>query len=110
MRKKLKKESKNSLNSNEMMVRLAQLWKDLADSEKKKYNDQAEKEKTKYLMDLNEYYQKNPLKVIQNKTKKNHVKKACSAYALFLKEMKKNIKAEDPSLKMADVLKIVAER
>jgi len=69
-----------------MMVKLASLWKDLADDEKKKYHDEAEKEKMRYLMELNEFYQKNPFEVIQNKTKKNHVKKPCSAYALYLKE------------------------
>jgi len=62
------------------------------------------------LLELNEFYQTHPYDVIQNKTKNNHVKKPCSAYGLFLKETKKVVKIERPDLKMADVLKIVAER
>jgi hypothetical protein len=93
-----------------MMVKLADLWKGLKEEERKKYNDMAEKEKVKYLLELNQFYQTHPYDVIQNKTKNNHVKKPCSAYGLFLKETKKVIKIEQPDLKMADVLKIVAQR
>ena len=110
MRAKIRSEQKEKLNSNEMMVKLANLWKELPDDEKKKYFDQAEKEKVRYLLELNDFYQNFPFEVIQNKTKRNHVKKPCSAYALFLKEMKKTIKAQNPSLKMADVLKVVGEK
>jgi hypothetical protein len=98
------------LNSNEMMVKLAELWRDLPEYQKRMYHDEAEKEKLRYLHDLNEFYENNPNEVIQNKTKKNHVKKPCSAYALYLKDTKKIIKNESPDLKMADILKVVAQR
>lgn len=110
MRPVIKAEEKQQLNSNEMMVKLADLWKGLNEEERKKYHDKAEKEKVRYLLELNEFYQTHPYDVIQNKTKNNHVKKPCSAYGLFLKETKKVVKVERPDLKMADVLKIVAER
>jgi len=110
MRPLIKSENGQKLNSNEMMVKLADLWKGLKEEERKKYNDMAEKEKVKYLLELNQFYQTHPFDVIQNKTKNNHVKKPCSAYGLFLKETKKVVKAEQPDLKMADVLKIVAQR
>jgi hypothetical protein len=110
MRPLIKSEEKQKLNSNEMMVKLADLWKGLNEEERKKYYDMAEKEKVRYLLELNEFYQTHPFDVIQNKTKNNHVKKPCSAYGLFLKETKKVVKVEKPDLKMADVLKIVAER
>jgi len=110
MRPLIKSEEKQKLNSNEMMVKLADLWKGLKEEERKKYHDMAEKEKVRYLLELNEFYQTHPFDVIQNKTKNNHVKKPCSAYGLFLKETKKVVKVERPDLKMADVLKIVAER
>lgn len=110
MRAKLRNDKFEKLNSNEMMVRLAELWKNLAENEKKKYHDQAEQEKVRYNTELTSFYQKNPFEVIQNKTKKNHIKKPCSAYAIYLKETKVTIKAEHPELKMADILKIVAER
>jgi hypothetical protein len=110
MRARLRTDEKDKLNSNEMMVKLAELWKNLSEYEKKRYHDQAEKEKHRYLTELNDFYQNFPFEVIQNKTKKNHVKKPCSAYALYLKEMKIVIKSEKPDLKMADILKVVAER
>jgi hypothetical protein len=110
MRAKLRNDKYEKLNSNEMMVRLAELWKNLAENEKKKYHDQAEQEKVRYNAELTNFYQKNPYEVIQNKTKKNHIKKPCSAYAIYLKETKLDIKQERPDLKMADILKIVAER
>lgn len=110
MRPLIKSENGQKLNSNEMMVKLADLWKGLKEEERKKYNDMAEKEKVKYLLELNQFYQTHPYDVIQNKTKNNHVKKPCSAYGLFLKETKKVVKTEQPDLKMADVLKIVAQR
>lgn len=110
MRAKLRNDKFEKLNSNEMMVRLAELWKNLAENEKKKYHDQAEQEKVRYNSELTSFYLKNPYEVIQNKTKKNHIKKPCSAYAIYLKETKVSIKAEHPELKMADILKIVAEK
>jgi hypothetical protein len=93
-----------------MMTKLANLWRDLPEDQKRKYHEIAEKEKVKYLLELNSFYQTFPYEVVQNKTKKNHVKKPCSAYALYLKEMKKKIKEENSSLKMADILKLVGER
>jgi hypothetical protein len=86
------------------------MWKELEEENKKKYHDQAEKEKVRYLLELNSFYQSHPFEIIQNKTKKNHVKKPCSAYALYLKEQKQIIKSQNPSLKMADILKIVGDK
>jgi hypothetical protein len=93
-----------------MMVKLADLWRDLPEFQKKRFHEEAETEKLRYLTDLNEFYENNPNEVIQNKTKKNHIKKPCSAYALYLKDTKKTIKLESPDLKMADILKVVAQR
>lgn len=109
MRTKLRTD-KQAMNSNEMMVQLASMWKELDEETRQIYFDKAEKEKIKYLLELNEFYQTFPFEIIQNKTKRNHVKKPCSAYAIFLKEMKQTIKDENPTLKMADILKIVGER
>jgi hypothetical protein len=109
-RAQLKSLCDDQLNSNEMMVKLAELWRDLPEYEKRLFHEEAEKEKVRYLQDLNEFYEHNPNEIIQNKTKKNHVKKPCSAYALYLKDTKKTIKLESPDLKMADILKVVAQR
>jgi len=109
-RKELKKESNGQINSNEMMVMLANLWKDLDVKDKEKYFVQAETDKERYLKELNNYLENCPDGVIKNKTKKNHVRKPCSSYAIFVKEMKEVVRKERPELKMADILKIIAER
>lgn len=109
-RKIIKAQSGAQINSNEMMVKLADLWRDLEPKEKEKYYQQADKDKERYLEELNIYLQNCPSGVIKNKTKKNHIKKPCSSYAIFVKEMKEVIKGERPELKMADILKIIAER
>ena len=110
MRAKLKHDVQDQVNSNDMMVKLAELWKNLPKPEKEKYNAEAKSDKMRYLQELDDFAKANPTQSIHNKTKKNHVKKPCSSYAIFLKEMKGNIKEKDPSLKMADVLKIVSEK
>jgi len=109
-RKILKTESGGQINSNEMMVKLADLWRDLNPKDKEKYYQQADQDKERYLEELNVYLQNCPTGVIKNKTKKNHIKKPCSSYAIFVKEMKEVIKGERPELKMADILKVIAER
>jgi len=110
MRARMTPDDKKKVNSNEMMSKLADLWKNLEDEERKKYQDMAEKEKIKYLLESNEFYQNHPYDVIQNKTKNNHVKKSCSAYGLFLKDTKNIIKASNPELKMSEILKIVSQK
>lgn len=106
----LKSDIKDQLNSNEMMVKLAELWKDLPKVERERYYTEARDDKMRYLKELDTFSKAYPSEIIHNKTKKNHVKKPCSAYAIFLKENKAVIKKHNSELKMADVLKIVSEK
>merc|ERR1712146_76111 len=50
MRNQLRQENKN-MNSNEMMVRLATMWKELDSETRQIFNDKAEKEKITYLLE-----------------------------------------------------------
>lgn len=109
-RAKFKSQDFESVNSNDMMVRLADLWKNLSTDERQKFQNEADRDKMRYLQELDSFWKANPSEMIQNKTKKNHVKKPCSAYALYLRDVKHEIKDQNASLKMADVLKIVSER
>jgi len=109
-RAKLKAQLGEDVNSNEMMVRLADKWKNLDKDEKNRFQNEAKLDKERYQRELDNFWKENPQELIQNRTKKNHVKKPCSAYALFLKEVKEEIKKDNPKMKMADVLKIVSER
>jgi len=108
MRPQLK--SQTNSNSNEMMVKLAQLWKDLPADQKEEYNQKALQDKDRYNRELAIYSEANPTKEIHNRTKNNHVKKPCSAYALFVKSAKEEIKSENKGLKMADVFKILSQK
>lgn len=103
------KEVEGELNSNEMMVKLAERWKNLAPQERLKYDLLAKNDKERYQQELVEYTKFHPHDTLHNKTKHNHVKKPCSAYGIFLKDKKSTIKEQQPGLKMADVLKIVSE-
>ena len=109
-RAKLKAQLGEDVNSNEMMVRLAEKWKNLEKDEKNRFQTEAKLDKERYQRELDAFWKENPQELIQNRTKKNHVKKPCSAYALYLKEVKEEIKKDNPKMKMADVLKIVSER
>lgn len=109
-RAKLKAQLGEDINSNEMMVRLAEKWKNLDKDEKNRFQTEAKLDKERYQKELDAFWKENPQELIQNRTKKNHVKKPCSAYALYLKEVKEEIKKDNPKMKMADVLKIVSER
>jgi len=108
MRPQLK--SQTNSNSNEMMVKLAELWRGLPSDEKEEYNRKAKQDKERYNRELALYAEANPTKAIHNKTKNNHVKKPCSAYALFVKSIKESIKSENKGLKMADIFKIVSQK
>jgi len=108
MRPQLK--SQSNTNSNEMMVKLAELWKDLPADKKEDYNQKAKQDKERYNKELAIYSQANPTKEIHNRTKNNHVKKPCSAYALFVKSIKESIKGGNKGLKMADVFKIISQK
>jgi len=97
------------LNSNEMMVRIAELWKKLSLQEKERYKQIARADKERYIREFGIFSETHlSTKIIHNRSK-NHIKKPCSAYALFLKSTHDRVKEENPGIKMADVLKKVGE-
>jgi len=107
----LLKANGENLNSNQMMGKLAELWNNLPPEERRRFDSEAIEEKKRYLQELEAFKKENPsIGGFHNKTKRNHIKKPCSAYGLFLKEATVHIKKEHPDLLMADVLKIVSER
>jgi len=107
----LLKASSENLNSNQMMAKLAELWNNISPEERRRYDMEAIEEKKRYLQELELFKKGNPFAgEVHNKTKKNHIKKPCSAYGIFVKEATVEIKKENPGLLMADVLKIVSQR
>ena len=106
-RQKLK--SNNQLNSNEMMIKIAELWKQLDLQERSKYEDIAKQDRERYKREFAAFAQAHPTKIIHNRTKGNYVKKPPAAYGLFVKNITKTIKENNEGIKMADVLKKVPD-
>jgi hypothetical protein len=105
------KASGENLNSNQMMAKLAELWNNISCEERRRYDMEAIQEKKRYLQEMEAFKKINPFAAdMHNKTRKNHIKKPCSAYGIFVKEATVDIKRENPGLLMADVLKIVSIR
>ena len=108
VRKNLKLKGLNNLNPNDRFVEIARLWKIATEEEKSIYEEIAQKEKDKYASDLGKFCKDFPSEPIQRP--RNHIKKPCNAYGLYLKDMKEGIKRNNPKLRMCQVLQIVGER
>jgi len=108
IREKLKPKELEELNPNDKFVRIAQLWKELTDSERKVYEEKAKQEKERYTNELSDFCRIFPSEPIQRP--RNHIKKPCNAYGYYLKEIKESIRKEKPELRMCEVLRIVGER
>ena len=106
-RQKLKEEGIR-LNSNEMMEKLAELWRELPHDEKAKYDELALTDKNRYLEERRVFKQKYPDVLLENRTKRNYTKKPVSGYGMFLAEMKNIVRKEIHGVKMAEVLQIVS--
>jgi hypothetical protein len=108
IRKKVDPEGLSSVNPNDKFVKIAEMWKNLPEKEKKLYEEKARLEKEQYTVDLSEFCKAYPSEPIQRP--RNHIKKPCNAYGYFLKHVKDEIREKDPNLRMCEVLKIVGER
>ena len=97
-----------NLNSNDRFKMIAQLWKEVSKEDRKIYEDRAQQERAKYTSDLSSFCEMFPTFVLQKS--RNRTKRPCNAYGYYLKEMKDVIKDEDSSLRMCDIVRIVAER
>jgi len=110
-RAQIKAQEGGKLNSNQIMAKLADLWNNLPQKDRRKFETAAKKDKERYRKEMDAFKRENPAaKDSHNRTKKNHVKKPSSAYGLFLKDVTSEIKKESPKLLMADVLKVVAQK
>jgi high mobility group protein B2 len=108
IREKLKPKELDKLNPNDKFVRIAQLWKEISDSERKVYEQRAKEEKERYTNELTDFCKIFPSEPIQRP--RNHIKKPCNAYGYYLKHIKESIRTEKPELRMCEVLRIVGER
>lgn len=108
IRKKTQQENLDVLNPNDKFVKIAQLWKELSEEERKIYEERAKQEKERYASELSSFCKSFPTEPIQRP--RNHIKKPCNAYGYYLKDVKEVIRKESPDLRMCEVLRIVGER
>jgi len=109
IRAKLKAESNNQLTPLETQSLVSKYWKDLSCEEKEKYEQKAKEEKLEYLVAMDKFYSNLTPETIE-KSKTNKPKKPCSAYAHFVRDIKTNLKKENPRLIMQEILHIASDK
>ncbi len=125
VRGKVKEENPN-LKSNELSKIMGQMWRDMDSSDKKKYEDLAEKDKKRYKEEMESYSSsdseteasdsdekkvKKEKKEKKEKKKKdpNAPKKVTTAYFYFMAEVRDQVKEENPDVKPAERSKIIGQ-
>jgi len=105
----------------EIGKKLGQMWKEVTDSEKKKYKKMQEEDKKRYEKEKSEMPEgedggdeedrgKKKRKTAKSKKDPNEPKKAKSAYMFFGDDERKKIKESDPNMQFGDVNKLIGER
>lgn len=96
------KKSNPSISNTEILSELGKMWKSLTDKKKKPFVDMANKDKKRYEEEMKNYV---PSENKQNKVKK--VKKESnrtpSAYILFCKNKREEVKSSNPDLKTTEI-------
>ncbi len=98
--------SKRVNNNKEVLQELGRMWKNLSDKKKQKYNEMAEEDKTRYEEEMKEYNEKHNL---DNSDKKSKSKRTPSAYILFCKDKRGDVKEENPELSMGQISSILGK-
>ena len=82
---------------------LTEVWKKLTDEEKKKYEDQANKDRTRYEQEMEATGQKvkpTAAQKAKDKSDSGAPKKALGTYFIFLAHNREKVKKENPDLSM----------
>lgn len=108
IRQKQNVQALDELNPNDKFVKIAQLWKEASEETRQIYEQKAKQEKLKYASELSDFCKTYPTEPIQRP--RNYIKKPCNAYGYFLKEMKEEIRKQNPEMRMCEVLRIVGEK
>jgi len=96
---------------------LGEMWAQLSDENKKKYQDKAKKDQQRFQDEVKKYLdsggKKEDLKKKDRKTPKKikkdskGPKRACTAYIFFSKEMRPKLKSENPKASFTDLGKLI---
>jgi upstream-binding transcription factor len=111
-RQKVMEEKK--LNNSEIMTVMGEMWKKMTDKKKKPYVDMAEKDKARYVEEMKNYVpteEEKQAKKSKKSSKKvsNGPKRPLSAYLLFCKEKREQVKTDHPEMKSKDIMKKLGE-
>lgn len=92
------KEKNPDANQPEIMTLLAEAWKNLSEEEKQPYNEKAAEDKERYDEEVKEEKKNDP------------PTKPKTAYFIFSGEHREEVKAENPSLSLTDISKVLGEK
>jgi hypothetical protein len=97
------KKKNPEMKATEITKKLGEMWKALNDKQKKKYVDDANKDKERYEGEMNEYV---PSEGFEKKNKKkSKAKRAPSGYIIFCGDKREEVKAENPEMKATEITK-----
>ena len=97
------KKKNPDMKGKEILSKLGEMWKALNDKQKKKYVDEANKDKERYEGEMNEYV---PSEGFEKKDKKkSKAKRAPSGYIIFCGDKREEVKTENPEMKATEITK-----
>ena len=109
------KEANPGIGITDIAKKIGEKWKELSDEEKQKYSDLAAADKERYEKECADVVAaggsigKKASKKAAKKEKASGPKKPLSAYFVFTSQKRKELLAEDPSLKITDLAKKMGE-
>jgi len=97
------KKKNPDMKATEITSKLGEMWQSLNDKQKKKYVDEANKDKERYEGEMNEYV---PSEGFEKKgKKKSKAKRAPSGYIIFCQDKRQEVKTENPEMKATEITK-----
>jgi len=97
------KKKNPDIKAKDILSKLGEMWKALNDKQKKKYVDEANKDKERYEGEMNEYV---PSEGFEKKDKKkSKAKRAPSGYIIFCGDKREEVKTENPEMKATEITK-----
>ena len=100
--------AKTGLKNTEILKKLGEMWKELDDKKKKKYNKMAEEDKDRYEEEIKLYAPQGD-ESKEKKKSKSAAKRSPSAYMLFCKDFREEVKKENPDMKFGDITKTLGQ-
>ena len=104
------KEENPEMKATEITKKMGEMWKELSDKKKVKYQKMADKDKTRYAEEMSSYEPKEGFKNPKEKSKKAKKaestvpKRGRSAYIFFCVEKREEVKKKNPKISNTEIL------